>query len=221
MLYNVSMKIYVLSLFSKMFTPVTELSICARATKSGLVDIYIYDIRDFAEGKHKKADDSPYGGGPGMVMYALPILKAVEKIKKESPNARVVITSPRGKKWNDKRATNAASLKPDLIFICGHYEGIDARVKKALKAEEFSIGNYTLTGGELPAMVMIDSIIRRLPGVLGNDESLEEGRAASKDVYTRPEILEWQGVKYKVPKILLSGNHAKIEAWRSTKNSKK
>ncbi len=181
---------------------------------------------DFCEPK-KRVDDRPYGGGPGMVLRPELFLKAFSKIKISRTtldinkrNVKVILFSPSAKKFNTTYAKNLVKKKySDIILISGRYEGIDARVQKILKAEEISIGDYVLTGGELPAMVLIDCISRQIPGVLGKYESLEEERISSSEVYTRPEFLKWKGKNYKVPKVLLSGNHKKIDEWK--KNKKK
>jgi tRNA (guanine37-N1)-methyltransferase len=156
-----------------------------------------------------------------MVIEALPVIKAIEKATgKKSPKKKIKIIwfVPSGKIFDTEYAKNTVKKYTDIIFICGRYEGIDARVKKAFKVDEISVGSFVLTGGELPAMILIDSISRQIKGVLGDYASLEENRAASADVYTRPEIIEYKSKKYKVPKVLLSGNHKLIEEWRSGKN---
>lgn len=178
---------------------------------------------DFCEPK-KRVDARPYGGGPGMVLRPELFLKAFAKIKPQatSHKLKTILFSPSGKKFNTGYAKKLVKQKyTDIVLISGRYEGIDARVGKILKSlsrpggtEEISIGDYILTGGELPAMVLIDSISRQIPGVLGKYESLEEERVSTSVVYTRPEILKWKGKNYKVPKILLSGNHKKIDEWK-------
>lgn len=211
------MTYHIITLFPDAFTSYLGQSILARAIEAKTIDVKIYNIRDFTTDKHRKADDRPYGGGPGMVMYALPILKAVEKIKKTKPKAKVILFSAQGKQFTNVMARSLSKKHKDIILIAGHYEGIDARVTKILKAEEVSIGPYILTGGELPAMILVDSISRQIKGVLGKSESLEEDRIASSEVYTRPEILEYKGKKYRVPKVMLSGNHKKIEEYKQKK----
>jgi len=176
--------------------------------------VSFYNPRDFALGKHKQVDDKSYGGGPGMVLQAIPILKAVQKAVGRKKGAKVFILSPHGKEYNNKLAENLSKKIKDVVLISGRYEGIDNRVKKILKATELSVGPYTLTGGELGAMVVIDSVTRRLPGVLGKDKSVEEKRISSGEVYTRPEKILWKRKKYKVPKVLLSGDHKKIDEWK-------
>lgn len=224
-----------------MFTSYLGDSILARAIKEKKIKVSFYNPRMYVTGKYKKiwpdgnvsrqVDDRPYAGGPGMVMRAEPVLKAVEaakkKIKDQRSKIKVIFFSPAGKKFDTVYAKQAAKKYTDIIMISGRYEGIDARVQKILKTEDISIGDYVLTGGELPSMVLIDSISRQIPGVLGKFESLEEERVSSSEIYTRPEILEWPapkrgkkglaaqaGKKYRVPEVLLSGDHKKIEAWK-------
>ncbi len=196
-----------------MFDSYLNESILARAIKSKKISVKFFNPRDFTRDKHKKVDERPYAGGPGMVMTAEPILRAVNKIKK----GKVIIFSPGGKTFTNDVAKKLVKSKQDLILIAGRYEGIDGRVKKILKAEEYSVGPYILTGGELPAMIMIDAIARQIPGVLGKEESLEDKRVSSHEVYTRPEVLEWKGKKYKVPPVLLSGDPKKIDDWKRSK----
>ncbi len=232
---------HVVSLFPEAFSSYINESIIARAIRDERITITFYNPRDFAEltkvqlNKDKpyaRVDDKPYGGGPGMVMEALPLLRAVEKVNenilsrdkadkrnlKSKSKILTIFLSPGGEQFNTSFAKKAATKYTDIIFICGRYEGIDARVSKILKAKLISVGPYVLTGGELPALIMIDSISRQIKGVLGNFDSREEERASSNEVYTRPEVLEWKGKKYKVPKVLLSGNHMHIDTWRSKKN---
>jgi tRNA (guanine37-N1)-methyltransferase len=207
---------HIVSLFPDSVDSYINESIIKRAQEKKLIKIKKYNIRNFATGKHRKTDDRPYGGGPGMVLYAEPILKTIKSIRHQDKNKKplIVITSPAGEQFTNKMADNWVKKFTDIIIICGRYEGIDARVKKILKAKEITIGPYILTGGELPALVMVDTITRRVPGVLGKLESLEENRVSSSEVYTRPEVLSWQGRNYKVPTVLLSGHKAKIDEWR-------
>lgn len=207
---------HIVSLFPDSIDSYINESIIKRAQEKKLIKIKKYDIRKFASGKHQKTDDHPYGGGPGMVFYAEPILKAVKSVKLQNKNNKplIIITSPAGEQFTNTVAEKWVKKFTDMIIICGRYEGIDARVKKILKAKDVTIGPYILTGGELPALIMIDTITRRVPGVLGKIESLEENRISSSEMYTRPEILVYKGKSYKVPKVLLSGHQAKIEEWR-------
>lgn len=154
-----------------------------------------------------------------MVIEALPVIKAVEKAKSGEKKIKIIFLSPSGTQFDNRYAKKAADNYSDIIIICGRYEGIDARVKKVFKMENVSIGNYVLTGGELPAMAIIDCVSRQIEGVLGDFNSLEESRAASSEVYTRPEVFEYKSKKYKVPKVLLSGDHKKIEEWKKRNKS--
>ena len=204
-------------------------SILARAIKEKKIKVTFINPRMFVSGKYKKVwpdgnvsrtvDERPYGGGPGMVMMAEPIIKAVESVMKKiekAKNAKTLIVnfSPAGEKFTTGNAKTFSKKYTDIIMICGRYEGIDARVQKILKAKKISVGPFTLTGGELPAMLVIDAVSRQIPGVLGSFESVEEERVSSSEVYTRPEIFKWKGKNHKVPPVLLSGNHAEIEKWK-------
>jgi tRNA (guanine37-N1)-methyltransferase len=217
------MRFYIITIFPEMFDSYLRESILGRAVKNKLIDFRFYNPRDFIKGpkvnknNYKPVDDRPYGGGPGMVMRAELILKAVEKALKVANGKKVQIINfiPSAEKFTTSEAKKISKKYTDIILICGRYEGIDARVDKILKTKQFSIGDYVLTGGELPAMVMIDSISRQIPGVLGKYESLEEERVSSSEVYTRPEVLKYKNKNYKVPKVLLSGNHKKIEDWKN------
>lgn len=213
---------HLISIFPDSVDSYINESIIKRAQEKKLVKIKKYDIRKFATDKHRKTDDQPYGGGPGMVMYAEPILRAVKSVSlKVKGKPLILITSPAGKQFDNPTAEKWSKKCSDIILICGRYEGIDARVKKILKATEITIGPYVLTGGELPALVIVDAVTRRLPGVLGKTESIEENRVSSSEMYTRPEVLKWQNKNYKVPKVLLSGDHKKIENWKLDKNADK
>jgi tRNA (guanine37-N1)-methyltransferase len=215
------MRIDIITIFPKMFSPILSESIIKRAQKKGRVEIFIHDLRDFTPDKHRKVDDRPFGGGPGMVMRPEPIFNAIEGIKRAKRSERqeargkmkIILLSPQGKKLNQKIAKRLAKNN-HLVLICGHYEGIDERIRKNLVDEEISIGDYILTGGELPTMVVIDCIIRLIPGVLGEKKSLHfesfEGNLLEYPQYTRPA--NYRGMR--VPSVLLSGNHKKIEKWR-------
>jgi len=225
---------HVITLFPEMFDSYMNESLMARAKEKKLMKINFLNPRDFTKDKHRKVDDRPYGGGPGMVMYAEPILRAIDsialklKIKneklrindKKTGKTKIVILSPGGKMFTNKIAKDWAKKYTNIILISGRYEGIDARVKKISKAEEISIGDYVLTGGELPAMVLIDSVMRQTSGFLGKAESIEENRNASHEVYTRPEILKYKAKNHNVPKVLVSGHHANIEEWRKKRGTK-
>ncbi len=220
------MHFHIVTLFPEMCEAYTNASILGRAQENKKIKVSYYNPRDFANNKHNKVDDIPYGGGPGMVMYAEPIVRAVEKaLEKKSekkagakaPKAKMLIMSPRGKVFDQAYATKLAKSYSDIVLISGRYEGIDARVKKILKAEEVTVGPYVLTGGELPALTIVDAVSRHIPGVLGSHESVEEKRITNGEVYTRPETVEWNGKKYRVPKVLQSGNHRLIDEWRGKK----
>lgn len=217
------MHFHIITLFPGAFDSYLGESIIKRAIERKQIKVSFYNPRDFVKPRKKtptyqdvRVDKRPYGGGPGMVLQAEPILKAVAKAlgKKSRKDVKIVFFHAGGRQFDTAYADKAAKRFKHIILICGRYEGIDARVQKILKAEALSVGPYTLTGGELPAMLMLDCITRRLPGVLGKDTSVEERRVAGKDVYTRPEVLQWKGKKYRVPKILLSGDHKKIDGWR-------
>lgn len=195
----------------------TDASILGRAQEKKKIKVDTYNPRDFSKDKHHKVDDRPYGGGPGMVLHAEPVLRAYQKAvgRKQKAKIKTLIMSPRGKTFDTAMAQRLAKKYDHIVLISGRYEGIDARVKKVLKAEEVSVGDYVLTGGELPALTIADAVSRHIPGVLGKGESLEDTRVASGEMYTRPEVLEWKGKKYRVPKVLLGGNHKDIEGWRA------
>ena len=205
---------HIITIFPGMFDSYINESILARAQKSKKIKIKFYDPRDFTKDKHKRVDDKPYGGGPGMVMAVDPIIRAAQKAIGKKKNIKIFITTPSGKQFTNVIAKNISKKYTDVVIICGRYEGIDARVKKILRAEEISIGPFVVTGGEVPAMIMVDAISRQIPGVLGSAESIEESRIASSETYTRPEIFKHKGKNYKVPKVLTSGDHKKIEEWR-------
>jgi len=219
------MRIDVVTIFPKMFNPVLNESIIKRAQKNGKVRIYTHDLRDYSPDKHKKVDDRPFGGGSGMVMRPEPIFNAVKSISRDARaenKRKIILLTPQGKRLNQRLVKRLSGYK-QLILICGHYEGVDERVRRRLVDEEISIGDYVLTGGELPAMVLIDSVVRLLPGVLGDKNSLNfesfEGNLLEYPHYTRPA--RFRGMA--VPAILLSGNHKKIESWRkeeAIKNTK-
>lgn len=212
------MRFHVVTLFPEVVEAYTNASILGRAQKDKKLEVKTYQLRDYVENKWGKADERPYGGGPGMVLQAAPFIKAVEKIRKNK-KMRVLITAAGGKPLTNAYAKKLSKEK-EVIILCGRYEGIDARAKKILKAEEVSVGPYILTGGEVPALSIIDATARQIKGVLGTFESLEESRVASHEIYTRPEVLVHKGKKYRVPAVLLSGNHAKMDLWKQKKRSK-
>jgi tRNA (guanine37-N1)-methyltransferase len=205
------MKIDVLTLFPAMFAGPLDESIIMRARKKGLLDLKIHQLRDWTHDRHKTVDDKPFGGGPGMLMKAEPLFEAVENLKRAG--TKVILLSPSGRKFDQFIARDLAKEK-DLLLVTGHYEGFDERVREGLADDELSIGDYVLTNGALPAMVVIDAVTRLLPGVLGDDESSHDESFShgllEYPQWTRPA--EFRGMK--VPDILVSGNHAEIEKWR-------
>lgn len=214
---------HVVTLFPEMFDGYVNESILARAQKRKKIKINFYNPRSYTTDKHHVTDDRPYGGGPGMVMKAEPILKAVTHVLRKVKHRKVktIILSPNGKQFTNTYAQTLSHRYTDIIIICGRYEGIDARVKKALGAEEVSVGPYILTGGELPAMILVDTIARQVDGVLGNTNSLEDSRIAGSEMYTRPECIVYQKKRYTVPQVLLSGDHQKILTWKGKKVQKR
>lgn len=211
------MKIDILTLFPEMFQGFLDISIIGRAVNCNIAKINCINIRDFSKDKHKRVDDYPFGGGPGMVMGPEPIFNAIEAIKSE--NSRIIYLSPKGRTYNQKIA-NSLSLEEHLIMLCGHYEGIDNRIIENYIDDEISVGDYVLTGGEIAAMAVIDSVVRLLPGVLNNQESyMDESHyngLLEYPHYTRPRI--FNGIE--VPEVLLSGNHKKIDEWRKYQSLK-
>lgn len=233
---------HLITLFPESTESYLNASILKRAQEKRLISIKYYNPRDFVERKkengrgkkgpltyaEKRVDDRPYGGGPGMVIEAMPVIKAIEAALKKTSgrriffpkrrtvqkNVKIVFFNPSGRQFTNKMADTFKKYT-DIIFVCGRYEGIDARVKKAFPMVDISVGPYVVTGGELASMIVIDTITRRIPGVLGDNLSVEEERVASPDVYTRPEVIEYNGKKLRVPKILLSGHHAKMDEWKN------
>jgi tRNA (guanine37-N1)-methyltransferase len=208
---------HIVTLFPELVESYLSHSILKRGIEKKLFSAYAVNPRDFTNDRHHKADDRPYGGGPGMVLKPDPILRAVDSLKLKNKKVKYLIMSPRGTEFTNSYAKKLVKNYRDVVLVAGHYEGIDARVKKILKAEEVSIGPYTVTGGEMPALMIIDACARRIEGVLGTFESLEDSRVTSGETYTRPEILIWKKKKYTVPKVLKSGNHAEIEKWKQKK----
>ncbi|MFH1325874.1 MAG: tRNA (guanosine(37)-N1)-methyltransferase TrmD [Candidatus Falkowbacteria bacterium] len=230
------MNFHIITIFPQILDSYINESILKRARVKKIIKIKTHDLRKWTKDKHKTVDDRPFGGGAGMVLMAKPILKALSTInskyqnsksktnlKFKNSNSKIVLLSAKGKKWDQAMAKKYAKLD-NLILICGRYEGVDERIKQFVDTE-ISVGDYVLTGGELPAMIITDSITRLLPGVLGNKESTLHESHSEKNIlehphYTRPEVFKINGRSLKVPKILLSGDHKKIEGWRK-KNSKK
>lgn len=205
---------HIITIFPESIKAYLGESVLRRAQLKGIINIKFYNPRHFAKDKRGTIDDRSYGGGPGMVMMADPIIKAVEKALIDAKKGKVFVLSPKGKQFTNVYAQRLSKIYTDIVLISGHYEGIDARVKKILKAQDLSIGPYILTGGELPAAVVVDVMTRQIGGSLGNDLSVEEKRVSSGEVYTRPEVLKYKNKKYKVPKVLTSGDHLEIEKWR-------
>ena len=219
------MRFHIITLFPDVCRSYANESILKRAQGKGVVSFHYYDPKDFTEKRGDRVDNRPYGGGPGMVLEALPVVRAGEKAlaatKKKKGKIATFFFSPSGKQFDAQMARTLAKKYTDIILISGRYEGIDTRAKKILKARKLSIGPYILTGGELPAMIVADSVSRQIKGVLGTFLSVEEERAASSDVYTRPEVFTHKGKTYRVPKVLLTGHHRNIEGWRAKRGIKR
>ena len=223
------MHFHIITLFPDICQAYTDASILGRAQKTEKgkgakvkgkkISVSYYNPRDFSKDKHKKVDDRPFGGGPGMVMQVEPVVRAWEKAvgrKKDKSKVKTLIMSPRGKNFTQAVAKDYAKKYDHLVLISGRYEGIDYRVNEIAEAEEVSVGDYVLTGGELPALTIIDATARQVPGVLGTFESLEDERLTNGRSYTRPEIFKYKKQEYKVPEVLLSGNPVLIDKWRTT-----
>lgn len=212
------MKIQIITLFPEMFPNVLETSMLWKAKDKGIVEYSYINLRDFGLGSRKQVDDTPYGGGDGMLLKPEPLVAAIETAKKNDPEAVVILPTPRGKTYKQSEAKKLAKDK-GLILVCPRYEGYDERVTKWVD-QQYSIGNYVLTGGELPAMIIIDSVVRLMPGVLGGEKSAEiesfqdDDKTIEFPQYTRPE--DFRGIK--VPDVLLSGHHTEIEKWRKQQN---
>lgn len=211
------MRIDIISVIPELISSPFSSSIIKRAIESGVVKVHFHNLRDYSKSKHKKVDDYQYGGGPGMVLMIEPIENCLSQLKSKTSYDAIVLMTPSGKQL-DQKLSNKFSLFKNIIIVCGHYKGVDQRVKDYLITHEVSIGNYVLTGGELPAAVFCDSIIRLLPGGIGNEtsalnDSFQDG-LISAPIYTRPE--NYKGMT--VPKILLSGNSSEIEKWRDKKS---
>ena len=207
------LKIGIVTIFPNIFKPILNESIIKRAQEKGKVKFEIFDLRDYTDDPHRKVDDRPFGGGPGMVIRPEPVFNVMEEIKKKSLKVRTILLTPQGVKFN-QRIARRLSRERYIVLICGRYEGIDERIREALIDEEISIGDYILTGGEVPALVLIEAIIRLIPGVLGDEESATldsfENGLLEYPQYTRPA--NYKGMK--VPDVLLSGNHKLIQQWR-------
>lgn len=212
------MKIQVITLFPEMFDGVFKASMLWKAQKDSIVEYVCINLRDYGLGPRKQVDDTPYGGGDGMVLMVEPLTKAVEMAKRNDPDAKVLLMTPRGNLWKQSRAKSYADKGNGLIIICGRYEGYDERITSVVD-EQVCIGNFVLTGGEIPAMAVVDSVVRLLPGVLGGETSaeiesfVEDDASVEAPQYTRPA--DYNGMK--VPDVLLSGNHGQIADWRKTR----
>ncbi len=219
------MKFDIITIFPEIFKSYFGESLIKKAQERDLIEINIHDLRDYSQKNSKSVDGRPYGGGRGMVMRVGPIHRAVEDIRDEDKNSKVVFFSPRGKEYSQKKATEFSKLD-QIIMICGRYEGVDERVNDHIADESVSIGDYILIGGEIPAMVLVESVSRLIPGVIGaqNEGFLEERMIDEGMVeypqYSRPEIFEAGDEKWKVPKVLLSGHHKKIKKWKDKKGKK-
>ncbi len=215
-------KFKIITIFPKIFDSYLKESLISRAQKKKLIKINVHNLRDFTNDNHKTVDDRPFGGGLGMVLKIEPIYKAVKKLKGKK-KSKVILFTPRGQKFNQKIAFELSKLE-QIIFICGRYEGVDQRVAEKIADMEISIGDYDLMGGELPAMVLIETISRLIPGVLGKEQLLREritksGGFIEGKQYTRPEIFSpKKGINWKAPKVLISGDHKKIENWKKKNN---
>jgi tRNA (guanine37-N1)-methyltransferase len=211
-----SKRFHIVTIFPEIFDSYLGESLFKRAREKKIIDVRTYDLRNFSTDRHRKVDDRPFGGGPGMVLKVEPIYRAMEAIKKKigAKKSRTILFSTRGKKLDAKTAQRLAKFD-NLILICGRYEGVDERVSEKIADEEISIGDFVLSGGELPALVLIEAISRFVPGFLGKEESLEEING-SFPTYTRPEVFipKKRATGWRVPEVLLSGNHKKIEEWR-------
>ncbi|MCH8048954.1 tRNA (guanosine(37)-N1)-methyltransferase TrmD [Patescibacteria group bacterium] len=218
----------IITIFPGLFNSFLKESLIARALKKRIIKINIHNLRDWTSDRHKTVDDRPFGGGLGMVMKVEPMYRAVQKLKKKGKKSKVILFTPRGKKF-DQAMAHDLSKQDQLIFICGRYEGVDERIAKHVADIEISIGDYVLMGGEIPAMAVIETVSRLIPGVIGKPEFLEErlGKGRKKGFleypqYTRPEIFEprlrgqaKRKIKWRVPKVLMSGNHKEIEEWKA------
>ncbi len=222
------MRFDIITIFPEIINAYLSESIIKRACERGLLDVHVHNLRNFTDDKHRTVDDKPYGGGPGMVLKIEPIVRAVNHVKHlvsdnlSDTKCLTLITSADGIPFDAKQAGQFSKKYGRIILIAGHYEGIDARLEKILRVTSYelrvtplSIGPFVLTGGELPALVVLDAVSRHIPGVLGKEESLEERRyGVGVPVYTRPEVFEYNGKKYKIPGVLKSGDHKRIEEWR-------
>jgi tRNA (guanine37-N1)-methyltransferase len=219
------LRFHLITLFPEACDAYLSASILGRARENKKIKVDYQTPRDFVTNKWGKVDERPYGGGPGMVMTALPVVKAIKKSLTRRTGKNAIIWFEPGAKAFDNKEADKLAKYDDVVLVCGRYEGIDTRAKNIAKTlgklHTYSLGEAVYTGGEVPAMAIVDAVTRRLPGVLGKDESVEERRIASREIFTRPEVIEWEGKKYKVPAVLKTGNHANIDAYRTKKGGKK
>lgn len=218
------LRFHIITLFPDACEAYLSASILGRARTNKKIQVDYQSPRDFVTNKWGKVDERPYGGGPGMVMTALPVVKAIKKsLTRRKGKIALVWFMPAGQEFTNKEADKLAKFD-DVVLVCGRYEGIDDRALKIMKTfgtvKKYAVGQATYTGGEIPAMAIVDAVTRRLPGVLGKDESVEERRTAASEVYTRPDTIEWEKKKYPIPKVLASGHRAKIEEWKQNQLSK-
>ena len=219
------LRFHLITLFPEACDAYLSASILGRARKEKLISVDYQNPRDYVTNRWGKVDERPYGGGPGMVMAALPGATAVKKaLSRRKGKIAIVWFEPYAKEFDNKEA-DKLSKYDDVVLVCGRYEGIDERAKKIVKTmgklHTYSVGSAVYTGGEVPSMAIVDAVTRRLPGVLGRDESVEERRVASREIYTRPETIVWEGKKLKVPKVLQTGNHKEIDSWRAKASEKR
>ncbi len=222
---NINMNFHIITIFPEIFKSYFKESIIKKARDKKLIKIYVHNLREWTNDKHKSVDDTPYGGGAGMILKVEPIYHALKELTSKKITRKIILFSAQGNNWNQKKASSYSKKYEEIIMICGRYEGVDARIANFID-EEISIGSYVLTGGEIPAMTIVDSISRLLPGVLGNKDSLLEESFNNSSLleypqYTKPAIFEQSGNEYKVPEILLSGNHQEIKKWRQVEAKKK
>lgn len=215
------LRFHLITLFPEACDAYLSASILGRARKNKQIAVDYQSPRPYVDNRWGKVDERPYGGGPGMVMTALPVVRAIKKaLTRRKGKTALIWFSPSAPAFTNKEADKLAKFD-DVVLVCGRYEGIDDRALSIMKTfgtvKKYSVGEATLTGAEVPAMAIVDAVTRRLPGVLGKDESVEERRTASPAVYTRPDAITWEGKTYKVPAVLATGNHAKIEAWKNKK----
>ncbi len=216
------LRFHLITLFPEACDAYLSASILGRARTAKLISVDYQTPRDYVDNKWGKVDERPYGGGPGMVMTALPVVRAVKKALTRRKDKKVALIwfSPGGTEFTNTEADKLLKYD-DVVLVCGRYEGIDERAKKLMKTfgtvKNYSVGSATYTGAEVPAMAIVDAMTRRIPGVLGKDESVEERRTAAREVYTRPESIMWEGKKHSIPKVLATGNHVEIEKWKKSK----